>query len=60
MKGKISKQLEAVLRDPKGRKQLREHLLHGKDGRIETAERSYVFRAGAHQEGKLRSKDEPR
>lgn len=60
MKGKISKQLEAILRDPKGREQLREHLLNGKDGRIQTADKSYIFRAGVHQDVKIRGKEEPR
>jgi len=57
MKGTVSKQLREVLRDAKGREQLREHLLHGKDGKIHTAEKSYVFRAGAHQEVVVHLKD---
>jgi hypothetical protein len=60
MKGKISKQLEAILRDPRGREQLREHLLNGKDGRIRTAEGSYLFHAGAHQGIKSGDKEKPR
>lgn len=60
MKGKISKQLEAILRDPRGREQLREHLLNGKDGRIQTAQKAYLFRAGVHQDAKVRTKEEPR
>jgi hypothetical protein len=32
VKGRISKTLEAILLDPSARRQLREHLIHGRDG----------------------------
>ena len=56
MKGKISKRLEAVLQDPKGRAQLKDHLLQGKDGRVAAGDKSYLFRVdvrknGLHQKG---------
>jgi hypothetical protein len=43
MKGTISDKLRAVLNDPKGREQLSEHLLRGKDGRIVAGDRSYAL-----------------
>jgi hypothetical protein len=32
LKGRISKTLETILLDPSARRQLREHLIHGRDG----------------------------
>ncbi len=43
MKGTISKKLQAVLNDPKGREQLSEHLLNGKDGRVVAGDKSYAL-----------------
>lgn len=34
MKGRISKTLESILLDPAARRQLREHLIRGRDGWI--------------------------
>jgi hypothetical protein len=44
MKGKISERLECVLRDPKGREQLNQHLLNGKDGNIQAGGKTYTLR----------------
>lgn len=44
MKGKISKRLEAVLRDPQGREQLKEHLLSGRNGRVVADGKYYDLR----------------
>lgn len=52
MKGKISKRLEAVLNDPKGREQLKDHLLHGTDGRIVAGGRSYTLRIDLRSDGR--------
>lgn len=43
MKGKISNKLRAVLSDPKGREQLNDHLLKGKDGRVVAGDKSYAL-----------------
>lgn len=43
MKGTISTKLKAVLNDPKGREQLSEHLLKGKDGRVVAGDKSYAL-----------------
>jgi hypothetical protein len=59
MKGKISKQLEAILRDPRGREQLRDYLLNGKDGRIVTEDKSYLFSAGTQKHATIRGKADP-
>jgi hypothetical protein len=44
MKGTISSKLEAVLRDPKGRDQLRGHLLASKDGSVRAGGKSYTLK----------------
>jgi hypothetical protein len=44
MKGRISKTLEAILLDPSARRQLREHLIHGRDGWISTNGKTYRVR----------------
>lgn len=41
MKGKISKKLEEILRDPSARTQLRNILIHGEEGTIRLDEDSY-------------------
>lgn len=41
MKGKISGDLEAILRDDEGRKQLRRSLISGKDCRITVGGKNY-------------------
>jgi hypothetical protein len=53
MKGKISKRLEAVLQDPEGRSQLKDRLLHGKDGRIVAGDKSYQFRVDVRTDGSV-------
>lgn len=50
MKGKISKILEAVLRDPRGREQLKAHLLEGRDGRVVAGGKSYALRVDIRKE----------
>ena len=50
MKGTISKRLEAVLRDPNGRDQLRNHLLKGRDGRIVAGDKTYTLRVDVRRE----------
>jgi hypothetical protein len=47
VKGILSKRLETVLRDPKGRSQLRELLAQGRDGKVEAAGRTYTVRVDA-------------
>lgn len=41
MKGRISKELESVLRDPAAREQLRNRLIHGSDGRVSVGPKSF-------------------
>lgn len=41
MKGKISEDLEVILRDDEGRKQLRRSLISGKDSSINVGNRNY-------------------
>jgi hypothetical protein len=41
MKGRISKTLETILLDPSARRQLREHLIHGRDGWIRSNGKTY-------------------
>ncbi len=41
MKGKISADLEVILRDDEGRKQLRRSLITGRDCKISVGERNY-------------------
>jgi hypothetical protein len=50
LKGTISKKLKAVLDDPKGREQLSEHLLHGKDGRVVAGDKSYALHIDVRSE----------
>lgn len=50
MKGKISAKLEAVLRDPRGREQLKTHLLEGKDGRVLAGGKSYALHVDVRKE----------
>jgi hypothetical protein len=44
MKGRISKTLAAVLRDETARRQLREHLMAGKDGELVLHGKRYTVR----------------
>jgi hypothetical protein len=44
MKGRISPQLEKVLNDPRGREELKNHLLGGKDGRVHGGDKKYLLR----------------
>lgn len=41
MKGRISKTLEAILLDPAARRQLREHLIRGRDGWVRANGKTY-------------------
>lgn len=44
MKGRVSPLLEKLLNDPKGREQLKTHLLTGTDGKIVTSTKTYEVR----------------
>ena len=44
MKGRISKTLESILLDPSARRQLREHLIHGRDGWVRMNGKTYRVR----------------
>ena len=44
MKGRISKTLESILLDPAARRQLREHLLRGRDGWVRMNGKTYRVR----------------
>jgi hypothetical protein len=44
MKGRISKTLESILLDPNARRQLREHLIHGRDGTVRLNGKTYRVR----------------
>ena len=44
MKGRISKTLETILLDPSARRQLREHLIHGRDGWVKMNGKTYRVR----------------
>ncbi len=44
MKGRISKTLETILLDPSARRQLREHLIHGRDGWVNMNGKTYRVR----------------
>ncbi len=41
MKGRISKTLESILLDPAARRQLREHLIRGRDGWVRVDGKTY-------------------
>jgi hypothetical protein len=41
MKGRISKALESILLDPNARRQLREHLIRGRDGWVRANGKTY-------------------
>ena len=41
LKGRISKTLESILLDPSARRQLREHLIHGRDGWVRMNGKTY-------------------
>jgi len=41
VKGRISKTLESILLDPNARRQLREHLIHGRDGWVRMNGKTY-------------------
>ena len=41
LKGRISKTLETILLDPSARRQLREHLIHGRDGWVRMNGKTY-------------------
>ena len=59
MKGRISKTLEAILLDPSARRQLREHLIKGRDGWVITNGKTYrvhidvVTKVKSHFGGRL-------
>jgi hypothetical protein len=42
--GRISKTLETILLDPAARRQLREHLIHGRDGWVRMNGKTYRVR----------------
>jgi hypothetical protein len=42
MKGKISPQLETILRDRRARDQLKNHLISGSDGRVVANNKTYA------------------
>ena len=44
MKGRISKTLETILLDPNARRQLREHLIRGRDGWVRMNGKTYRVR----------------
>ena len=44
MKGRISKTLESILLDPAARRQLREHLIRGRDGWVRVNGKIYRVR----------------
>jgi hypothetical protein len=44
VKGRISKTLESILLDPSARRQLREHLIHGRDGWVRMNGKTYRVR----------------
>jgi hypothetical protein len=44
VKGRISKTLETILLDPAARRQLREHLIHGRDGWVRMNGKTYRVR----------------
>lgn len=44
MKGRISKTLESILLDPAARRQLREHLIRGRDGWVRMNGKTYRVR----------------
>lgn len=44
MKGRISKTLESILLDPAARRQLREHLIRGRDGWVRVNGKVYRVR----------------
>lgn len=44
MKGRISPRLDAVLRDPQAREQLKVRLLRGEDGRIVSGDKAYLLK----------------
>jgi hypothetical protein len=44
VKGRISKTLETILLDPNARRQLREHLIHGRDGWVRMNGKTYRVR----------------
>ncbi len=48
MKGKVSKTLEKVLRDPQARNQLRKTLISGRDGRVTVESKNYTVRTDVH------------
>lgn len=56
MKGTISNKLKAVLNDPKGREQLNEHLLKGKDGRVVAGDKSYALHIDVRTDSSMRDK----
>ena len=49
MKGKFSKKLEEVLRDPNSREQLRRQLIRGVDGRIVGHDKKYDVHIGVRK-----------
>jgi hypothetical protein len=44
LKGRISKTLESILLDPAARRQLREHLIRGRDGWVRMNGKTYRVR----------------
>jgi hypothetical protein len=47
LKGRISKTLESILLDPAARRQLREHLIRGRDGWVRVNGKTYRVRMDA-------------
>lgn len=51
MKGRISKELECVLRDPAAREQLRNRLIDGRDGRVAVGNKSFSVQTSVQNAG---------
>ena len=52
MKGRISKTLESILLDPSARRQLREHLIRGRDGWVRMNGKTYRVRIDVNSRAK--------
>lgn len=44
MKGRISKTLESILHNPRARRELRGHLIRGRDGQVQLNGKTYRIR----------------
>ena len=52
MKGRISKALESILLDPAARRELREHLIRGRDGWVRVNGKTYRVRVDVTSKAK--------